>query len=284
VQLKKLKKSPFIPIIVLLAALLVVSASCTCWFGGERYSIQAMESVPVNSTTFMFWDINEMERDEDLWDIYAQYRNSQEVAQLRDLGLVLSAINYQARASGFSQADVIAGDFDLDAIRDKLEAQGFIENTYRGSVEVWTLLNTQPYETLALMDGTIIAGLEANVHKCIDVIKDENERSLFNDENARAVVDLLPEGITMRINNNTAASYDGLLAYGTSYEKESADLLRIRAIYKFEDEYTAGQALQGIENDLGQKDFYDIKVKRFAQFVEAEAKIDISGFSFFDPS
>ena len=282
-QLKKFKKSPFIPIIVLLAALLVVSASCTCWFGGEKYSIQAMERVPVNSTTFLFWDINEMERDEDLWDIYDQYKESPEVVQLSNLGVVLSTINYQARASGFSQADIIAGDFDLDAIRDELNTQGFTKHTYR-EVEVWTLLNTQPYDTLALMDGTIIAGLEANVHKCIDVIKDEDERSLFDNENARAVVDLLPEGITMRINDNTAASFDGLLAYGTSYEKESSDLLRLRAIYKFEDQPSAGQALQEIEDDLGLKDFYDIEVKRFEQFVEAEAKRNISGFNPFDPS
>lgn len=272
------KKRYIIPVIILLVVLLIVSVSCTCWFGGGRDSIRAMEKVPVASTSFLFWDIEKIRSDEELWGIYEGYRESSEVKKLRELGMTLSKVDYHARASGFSQADIVAGDFDLDAIRDKLEEQGFDKFTYR-EVEVYTLAGNQPFEALALMKGILIVGSEGDVKACIDVIKGEEERSLSDDEHARAVIDRLPEGIKIEI-DKTGAGFDDLLAYGISYEKESADILKIRAIYKFEDEYAAGKAMQAIETALGQKKFFEIELKRDGHFVEAKAKMNLADFSY----
>jgi len=269
-------------LMVTLMVLLSFSAACS-WIGlGSRASVDMMKKLPVNSTSFSYWAVGKVNADEDLWDIYAIFRQSQEADQVKDVGLALSSIEHSVRATGFTAPlRLLGGALETADVERLLEGEDYANSTYQETT-IWTPSEGQDYQSVAARDNVLLFGDAGSLHVCLDVIVESQESSLYDDPNTKSVIDKLPEGIIVQVDKAGEAAgeeYDDLVCYGKAYEKADEGRLSLTAVYMFQDNYTAGQAQGDISSYLEGEGYTEVKLEREDSFIRATARIRVSDFA-----
>ena len=275
---------------LLLLTLIGANTGCICSRGGGNF-VELMKKVPVDSTSIDYWATGRVADDEDLLNnIYTVFKDSSEANQLKEIGVLLVNIKQSVKASGFYQGQgvvtVFSGSFNIKDVERSMEAEDYNTTPWH-EVGIWTPNEDgQGYTSVALLNDTILMASEENLKPCIDTLVKEDEESLYEDSNVKAVVDKLPDGVVINVSRanseGSEENYEDLIAYGKSYSKESSGetvKLKLTAIYMFQDNLTAGQAVDEIEEYLGSKSFTEIKAEREGNFVRATALIYISDFA-----
>jgi len=245
-----------------------------------------MGIAPEQTGHFAYWAIADLNEDEDLWDIYARFKDSSDAQQLGELVQVLAIVEDSARIFGSDNAatleapvTVLRAKFDVKYVEGQLETLGYSRSEHR-DVGIWIAGDGQPYRPVALLSGTILIGNATELKACIDAAKDKAE-SLYDDPYIRVLADRLPKGMVVEVYRATPSStqpYTDLVAYGKSYSKVKKDLLKVTAVYVFGDGPAAGAALEPIKENLSVA-FQDVKIDRDDNLVVATARISISNFA-----
>ena len=122
-------------------------------------------------------------------------------------------------------------------------------------------------EVMALMENLVILSTGQAIRDCIEVIKGEKD-SLWDDQNVKDVIDLLPNGINMKyIAHPQYMAYEGMKAQGSSLEKKDEDILKMTGVFMFEDEDAARDAVAKIKEDTGAEEIERSDVKQDGRFV-----------------
>ena len=120
---------------------------------------------------------------------------------------------------------------------------------------------------MALMENLVILSTGQGVRDCIEVITGE-KNSLWDNQDARDVVDRLPDGINMKyISHPQHMSYEGMKAQGTSLEKRDEDTIKMTGVFMFEDEDAARDAVTEIREDTGAEEIERSDVKQDGRVV-----------------
>lgn len=244
-----------ISVIGVIVLVSLTAATVGCAADEERKVVDMMRKTPGNATFFSFQDVKAMRNDHNLEVLYRDYRNNSE-STFGDYGVDLNDVNHTVSSISFDVEDagallILDGDFDLGEVRDRLNSLGFDKDEYRGvevwkrdrgvevgerngAVEVW-----KGGELVALRDNLVIAGDKHIVRYCIEVIKGEKD-SLWDNEDARDVVNRLPDGIMLAYFAPFGDGlYSGVGASGGSMEKKDEETLKSTQVFMFEDENAA---------------------------------------------
>jgi len=246
-----------------------------------------MSTVPDSTGHFAYWAINDLNEDEDLWGVYARFKESADAQQLKELVPVLATVKKSAKAIGYDNTSlknpvtVFRGDFDISYIEGQLEAIGY-SRTVPKEAGIWTPQDNQTVlKSVALRSTTVLMGDASDLRACIDAIVKSKAQSLNGDPIIRLVADKLPNGVIVEIDRahiSHGEQYPDLVTYGKSYAKAKKDTLKATAVYMFSDGLAAGAAQQQIKDHLAAT-FEEVKVKRDGNFVIATSQISISEFA-----
>jgi hypothetical protein len=278
----------------LVAAVAVLSAWTLVLVGfGSACSKEAktfvglMRTVPDSTGHFVYWAIDDLNEDEDLWGLYTTFEGSADTQQLKEFIPVLATVKQSAKAVSYDNTSlknpvtVFRGDFDINNTKARLETIGYSETRYR-DVGIWTLHEGQTiFKSVALRSTAILLGDDSDLRACIDVIVKNNTRSLNGDPYIRLVADKLPNGLIVEIDRadiSHGEQYPDLVTYGKSYVKANKDMLKLTAVYMFSDGPAAGAVQQQIKADLAAT-FEEVKVRRDGNFVIATSQISIAEFA-----
>ncbi len=272
-------------VVVLVVGSAVVGSGSAC--SREVKSFVALLSmVPEDSSHFTYWATDDLNADEDLWDIYGRFKDSADAKQLKEFVQVLATVEQSAKIVNTDNTALIKapvtmlrGNFDTKYIKGELEKMGYSQTVYR-EVGIWTPKDNETYKPVALQSGTILMSDVLDLKACIDVVKGKAQ-SLQDDPNVRLLVKRLPNGIMTevdRVNPSSSEKYADLVVYGKSYSKANKDTLKLTAVYMFGDGPAAGAAMQPIKDHL-LVGFKEIKIERDGNFVIATAQIPISEFA-----
>lgn len=223
----------------------------------EGTVIDVMKQVPTGSV-IGYTNLRNMREDEDLaGEAYPNFVG----IMLSDVGIPEAAISIDKLAY-CNGAYLIWGDFDLKKIRGYLKDESWQQDTYR-DVEVWYREDGNVNE-IALFKGEIIMGGKDCVKPIIRVMKGEY-KSLYDNKDMLDVVNKLPDGFTITMGMPEAPfRFEGAgrmsgtsffgedygvvpVCFGSSQKKISKDELKIDTIYKFNDERTAEDVANKME-------------------------------------
>jgi len=277
----RLKKTvPWLVVVLLLTSFI----ACNC-AGSKKISIDLMEYVPLDSNLLVYWEVKTLGTDESLEDIYDKYRDSEEINQLRDVGVLRSDIEQSGRASGFGQATVtiFTGKMDIDALKGELDKREDYALGHHQEASIWTPDDTEANKSIAVTGDIVLIGEKDDIIICINAIVLDQEPSLNEDDDITNVVDRLPDGVLVYINkagSDPEEDYTDLIAYGKSYAKHGDEELKLTAVYMFEDYPAAGNDVQdAIIDYLSDNGFREPKVERFDElYLRATALIYITDF------
>jgi hypothetical protein len=284
----------FKTILRLMAAVAVLSAWTLALVGfGSACSKEAktfvalMSTVPDSTGHFAHWAIDDLNEDEDLWGVYARFKESADAQQLKEFVPVLATVKQSAKAVSYDNTSlknpvtVFRGDFDINYIEGQLEAIGY-SRTVPKEAGIWTPQDNQTvFKSVALRSTTVLMGDASDLRACIDAIVKSKAQSLNGDPNVRLVADKLPNGMIVEIDRadlSHGEQYPDLVTYGKSYAKANKDTLKLTAVYMFSDGLAAGAAKEQIKADLAAT-FEEVKVRRDSNFVIATSQISISEFA-----
>lgn len=265
-----MKHKKIISVIALISLLVLVGASTNCSLQNAD-ATDMTKKIPEDADSFFFIDIDELRSDDDLEDFY---ENLEDVYGYWSENFDIDLDDIDSLAM-YGSTILIEGDFNLDDIREELEDLGYNDDEYK-DVEVWKSDNG--YSWVAMKGNLIIMGSEESVKDCIKVIE-EGEDSLRDDKDCKDVMDRLPGGIFVMY--DTVEEYQGLEASGVSIQTKDEDTLKVTAIFKFEDEDAAEDAMDEIEDYADEEDFHHINVDQDGDFVKATAEVDINDFDWF---
>lgn len=265
-----------ITLCILIFALVSVGFSC---FGGSKRYAGMMAMVPVDSTHYSYWAIDKLGADDDLWTLYVKFRESTAAMQLRDIEPVLAVVKRSAKASGFEgSVTVLEGDFNTKDLERRMRNEGYARSVYR-EVDIWTPEGETGYLSVAVKGSAVLMGTEKDLRSCIDVIRGDQNDSLYEDQGIRWVTDRLPEGLIVgvfRAGPGSEEQHTDLIAYGRSYSKDGKDRMRMTAVYMFRDGYAADPAQVGIRDYLTNQDFTNVELKQDGNFIRVTALVYIS--------
>ena len=244
-----------------------------------------MEYVPLDSNLLVYWEVKTLGTDEDLEDIYHKYRDSDEINQLREVGVLRSDVEQVSRVSGFGKATVtiFTGKMDIDALKGELDKREDYELSHHQEAIIWIPDDIEANNSIAVTGDIVLIGDKDDIIECIDVIALEQEPSLNDDDDIANVVDRLPDGVLVYINkagSDPEEDYPDLIAYGKSYAKHGDEELKLTAVYMFEDYHAASNDVQdAIIDYLSHSGFREPKVERFDElYLRATALIYIADF------
>ncbi|MBM4445370.1 MAG: hypothetical protein FJ020_08765 [Chloroflexi bacterium] len=261
--------------------LLAVSILSGCSSDTKDFA-DIMTGIPVGSSDFGYWDVGKLSTDEDLAEIYAEFRSSRQAEQLMNIGLGLFVLDRAARASGIDgEVTVLEGDLNGKDIERRLRENDYIESRYRDT-GIWTPQDGEGDDSLGLQKDRLLVAGSDYLRSCIDTVAQEQVYSLYDDQYIRWLVDRLPQGLIVAVHKADSAAvqaYTDIIASGESYRKEGKDKLRLTAIYMFQDSEAADKGGTVIENQLGIAGFTDVKLEQDVNFVRITALIYISDFA-----
>jgi len=273
-------------VILFASTLALVGAGTACSKEAKAFA-DLMGTVPGSIGHFTYWNIDDLNTDEDLWGIYARFKESVDAQQLEEFVPVLATVKQSARAVSYDNTGlkyrvaVFHGDFDVNNTKAQLETIGYSQTSYKG-VGIWTLQDNQTiFKSVALRSTAVLTGEASDLRACIDVIAKSGAQSLNEDSNIRLVADKLPNGVIVEIHRadlSHGEQYPGLVAYGKSYTKANKDTLKLTAVYMFGDGPAAGAAQEQIKGHLAAT-FEEVQVRRDGNFVIATSQISISEFA-----
>jgi len=278
----------------LMAAVAVLSAwtlalvgfSSACSKEAKTF-VDLMSTAPDSTGHFAYWAIDDLNEDEDLWGVYARFKESANAQQLEEFVPVLAMVKQSAKAVSYDNTSlknpvtVFHGDFDVNYIEGQLETIGCSKTPYK-DIGIWTIDDKQTlFKSVALKSTAVLMGDASDLRTCIDVTLKSSTQSLKGDPNIRLVADKLPNGVIVEIdkfNLSHGEQYPDLVAYGKSYAKADKDTLKLTAVYMFGDGPAAGAAKEQIKDHLAAT-FEEVKVRRDSNFVIATSRISISEFA-----
>ena len=275
-------------VVILLAAMLI--AAVPAGFGcarDNRAFPQLMDSLPRGVGDFTYCDIQAVNSDTDLWDIFDSFEASAGARQVEDLLQVIADVHMYARAVSYDNATlagpaaVFRGDLDMAYLRLEMENRGYTRSANK-SAEVWLPQDNSTYtNAVGIRDSALYLGDSSDVIACISAASSSSALSLWDDPNLKAVADKLPNGVVVNVHRATAGhgeSYTGLVAYGKSYSKANRDALNVKAVYLFGHDPAARAAQVAIE-DHSRSLFDDVTVKTENNLVVVTAKVPITRFA-----
>lgn len=229
-----------------------------------------MRETPARADSLVYWNTKAMADDGDLHQLLDKWKAGNET-RLADFALRSDRANSVLEFWADEQRVlIIRGDFDLNEVRQELEALDYDDKDYK-LVEVWESANGQDW--LAMTDESIIAGAKELVKESISVIKGESP--LYDDPDARDVTNRLPSGLLSHFDKYAAEPpYAGLLASGDSFEKKDRETLKVKLVYKFADPDEAAGALEGISEDVDE-DYDKIDARQDGRFVIVTGEVEI---------
>ncbi|MEE8325413.1 MAG: hypothetical protein V3R58_00065, partial [candidate division NC10 bacterium] len=256
--------------LVVLIAGISWTAACT---PETDYLVQVMRLAPGDAETMVLaMDIEALAEDPDM---RVTYEDTLRAAGWHVPGMDATAISAIAQIQAANvHASVLTGDFDLEAVRDALIDEDYVEGEYRG-IETWT----DDYKnTVAFVDNMIIADNSEDVEACIRLYGDEGY-SMYDNEDVKAVADKLPAAPIRVV--FSSGSNDGIeyLSNGFSMGKEHPDdeTLHVSIWFKFDSEASAEAALgEGIEDSVGMwLNATVTDARRNGQFIEIAGETEI---------
>ena len=252
--------------------LVVVSATIGCADSKERVVVTMMRKMPENTSNFELRDVRTLRGDDKFEEYYNAARYDFDYGY-GDYGIDFNDVDYFVESAIWqgTRYTLIGGNFDLVAVRDELDSLGYSEGEYRG-VEVWQGNN----ESLALMETLVILGSEEVVRNCIEVVK-EGKDSLWDNQDAKDVVDRLPDGYGVMYSSPAiwAYMYEGIEADGISMETEGRNILRMTMVLMFENEDAAFDAVKELEEETESYELERTDVNKDGKFVIATREEDI---------
>ena len=266
-----MKRTVMILSTILISLLVLVGASVGCTSDAKE-ATTVMERVPWDTNPLVITDVADLRSDSYLGGLYTAWKDALG-HQMEIHGIDSSDVGLSASGGGLS---LYEGDFDLVEVRYELEDRDYSEYEYK-DVEVWQ--KPRGNEWVALMNGLIVIGSKESVQDCLTVIREE-AGSLSDRQDARDVIDRLPDGVIMQIGSVEPLSLLGIFdleAWGMSVNKKDAETIEIIAVYKFDDEDAAHDAMDGLE-DILDLVYRNVNVSRDGIYLTAEADQDIDDF------
>ena len=280
---------------VLLLTLLSANIGCICTGGGGSF-IEIMKMVPKDSTSFIFWDVEELGR-----DVYKKWQEWRDVENdwLESMGGITNdEVKYfcQANTTDLGVVTIVTGDFILEEIKQNLEGNDYTSTSYDGITMLTKTIDDKEV-AVALYKG-IIVGNSDLVKICIKIVKgEEGSLSLYDDSSIKGIASKLPGGVMTGImrdrdedNVGGEEFYEDLISLGISIEKKDEDKLKVKTVYEFavsgaaKDEDT----LINVKDDLAELDLETIKCKCIEpvvnpeeEFIVGAASMNVDDFSYF---
>ena len=276
-----------IAIFTFLLSLLIINSGCA-WWKGEKPSLDMMKIMPLETTSLVYWDIQALRDSKDLAVFYDDPKSEEdwvgkEGGQLSNFGIDCPSVRYFAIGGEEGTTKVFKGDFNRQAIRDALFDLDYSRQSYPGGIAEMWIGPSEEYKAIGLVKDVVIIGDEVSVDDFIAVFRNEKS-SLHDDKHAREVVKRLPNGIAVVVTKvKESPPYHLLLAWGVSYERKEEGILKIRVVYRFDGKGAAENALLNIGDYWdSQRDYYQVKAKHVAEFVEVTALMATKNFSYSD--
>jgi len=226
-------------IVVLTLATIVSVAGCSSGSksiaAGKDRAVSMMQMLPAYTSNFSFLDTYMFQTDENLSSAWAFIK-----------GYYLGNTSFSERINGMVSTDelsIFEGDFTLDQ---------FVGKTGNGSYNYGGFkITTSTYNTSVVMiNSSAVTGYDYDVRRCIDVVNG-NESSFYDNEDVKAIMNLLPSGLELAIQvmNNSSSSGEpiGSLAEGASWTKSGADYAETK-VYQFNSSDIAQQYVATARN------------------------------------
>jgi len=264
--------------LALVTLLLSVAALVGCGSGndgdsnddanGGGVAISAMKKLPKDAGGFTFIDLAATRADDDIAELYGHAVGMIE-SECDALGISTDDVD---RVADGDTVKILEGSFDLDQVRQELEANGYEANRYK-EIDTWEKSRADIEAVALVSESCIVVGSSIDrVTDCIDVIKGDAD-SLSDDEDVSEVVDRLPTGLLVAV--RTGDSGVGSEAYGWSTTKKDSSTVLMTQVILFDDE-PADDAVQGIEDVYKQGYGTDkVEVKQDGRFVTVTVELDI---------
>lgn len=269
---------------LVLALAIAVSTLSGCVFSGGKEFVSLMEKVPIAATSYAYWNVGTMGEDSQLWALFEVFKDSPYSKQITDLGLARSSVKHMAGAYGFgeysnSSVRILKGAFSDNDVNTRLAKYNYLEEEYE-KLGVWAPPDSE-YNYLSLEGGRILMGCGDCVKACIDTLSSGDSYSLYEDQNIKSVADRLPGGIIVELFDAGAVpeeAYADLVVFGRSFRKLKDGSLELKAIYMFQDTYSAGQSSQAIDDHLAGNRYTVTKVVHSGSFIEVTANIAMDDY------
>lgn len=268
---------------LLLAAALVVPTSC----GGESGAlVGVMKQIPAGANDVVYWNVKEMEKDEELHGMLDRWKADNE-AWLDQFAVRTGVVEHflgfstgpaEGPAGNASAGNVSAGDssaivkgaFDLEQMRAQLEIREYDDGDFKG-LEVWE--SPDGVYWVVLTKDMVAVGQKEDIIESIRVIQGGNP-SLYDDQDARDVVDRLPGGVLMHFHRAGESPLAGELAYGDSFKKKDQETLEAHIVVKFLEPEDAAAVAEIVEEEADLA--YDkISAKQDGRYLRIEGAVDI---------
>ena len=228
----------FLTVILVLATIVSVAG---CSSGSKSVAavkgraVSMMQILPTDTSDFSFLDTYTLRTDKNLssgWEYIKEYYFGNSSFSEKINSLVST-----------DELSVFEGDFTLDQ---------FMGNTSNGSYNYGGFkISTSMYNTSVVMiNSSAVTGHDYDVRHCIDVVNG-NESSFYDNEDVKAIMNLLPSGIELAIQvmNNSSSSEEpiGSLLKGASWIKSGNDYVETQ-VYQFNSSDTAQQYVATTSN------------------------------------
>ena len=273
---------------LLLAAALLIPTSC----GGESGTIVGvMKQIPAGANDIVYWNVKEMEKDEDLHGMLDRWKADYEgwldqfAVRTGDVehflgfstgsaggpaGNVSTGNESAGNATAADSSAIVKGAFDFEEIRRQLSDKEFDGGDFKG-LEVWE--SPDGVYWVVLTGNMVGVGPKEDIIESIRVMEGGNP-SLYDDQDARDVVDRLPGGALMHFRRAGESALAGELAYGDSFKRKDQETLEAHIVVKFLEPEDAAAVLEIVEEEADLA--YDkISAKQDGRYLRIDGEIDI---------
>ena len=276
---------------LLLAAALLIPTSC----GGESGTIVGvMKQIPAGANDIVYWNVKEMEKDEDLHGMLDRWKADNE-AWLDQFAVRTGDVEHflgfstgpaGGPAGNVSTGNVSAGDasavvkgtFDLEQMRTQLGSREYNDGDFKG-LEVWE--SPDGVYWVVLTKDMVGGGPKEDIIESIRVMEG-GDPSLYDDQDARDVVDRLPGGVLMHFRKAGESPLAGELAYGDSFKRKDQETLEAHIVLKFLEPEDAAAVLEIVEEEADLA--YDkISAKQDGRYLRIDGEIDIEDLTLAAP-
>ncbi len=256
---------------IVTASLLIIPISLISCGGGGDALREMMKQTPDEATSITYVDAKAMSDDSDLHGLLDKWKADNET-ELAFYGIERDNVEHYMKFSDITGNDsvIVTGNFDTNDLRQQLESRDFDDKDFK-LVEVWE--SPDGLFWLAVPEGSIIGGAKETVKDVIRVIK--GDASIYEDQDAFAIVDRLPEGLIVRYQEYAeGAPFNGLVAYGESLKKQSAAMIQVEMLYKFLEPEQAADVMEDVAEDVDE--YYDkVKYEQDGRYVVIKAEVEI---------
>lgn len=230
----------FLAVVLVLASIVSVvgcsSGSKPAGSARDR-AVSMMKVLPANVSGFYYMDLYTLRTDANLssiWEIMKQQSEDGAALQKVDgVGMVYT------EGIALFVGDISLDDMTSVASNGSYEYGGFTVKTYDGNVSA------------ALVNGVSISSLDAEMKRCIDVVKGK-EASMYGSADLQAVLARLSDGYMMDAwvvgNETVPEKFEGLLAVAEVTCRNGSDDVQT-TVYKFNTSDVAQKYVETVNNE-----------------------------------